>query len=91
MVGDADATVGRWLDQTEQAVFVVTTRDVLGSAGETSFPLSPMSPDEAIELFTGVPAGVPDAKGDYPPDTVYGRIAAQLVAFDRALDARSRD
>lgn len=44
--------------------------------------------DEAIELFTGVPAGVPDDAGNYPPDSVYGRIAAQLVAFDRALDAR---
>jgi predicted ATP-dependent protease len=47
--------------------------------------------DEAIELFTGVPAGVPDADGVYPADTVYGRIAAQLVAFDIALDARGRD
>jgi predicted ATP-dependent protease len=46
--------------------------------------------DEAIELFTGVPAGVPDAAGDYPPDTVYGRIAERLIAFDNALDLRGR-
>jgi predicted ATP-dependent protease len=44
--------------------------------------------DEAIELFTGMPAGAPDAAGNYAPDTVYGRIAERLVAFDRALDTR---
>jgi predicted ATP-dependent protease len=44
--------------------------------------------DEAIELFTGMPAGAPDAAGNYAPDTVYGRIAERLVAFDRALDMR---
>jgi predicted ATP-dependent protease len=44
--------------------------------------------DAAVELFTGMLAGSPDADGAYPPDTVYGRIAARLEAFDRALDAR---
>jgi predicted ATP-dependent protease len=44
--------------------------------------------DEAIELFTGIAAGVPDANGNYPADTIYGRVAAQLVEFDRALDER---
>jgi hypothetical protein len=44
--------------------------------------------DEAIELFLGLPAGVPDADGQYPADTVYGLVAAQLEKFDRALDAR---
>jgi len=44
--------------------------------------------DEAIELFTGVAAGTPDAEGNYPADTIYGRVAEQLDAFDRALDQR---
>ena len=44
--------------------------------------------DEALELFTGVAAGVPDADGGYPADSVYGRVAARLTAFDRALDER---
>lgn len=47
--------------------------------------------DEAIELFTGIPSGVPDVDGNYSPDTVYGRIASQLVSFDDALDARGRN
>lgn len=46
--------------------------------------------DEAIELFTGVPAGQMDAKGDYPPDSVYGRVAAELMKFDRILAERVR-
>lgn len=44
--------------------------------------------DEAVELFTGVAAGTPDADGNYPADTIYGMVAAQLVEFDRALDER---
>jgi predicted ATP-dependent protease len=46
--------------------------------------------DEAIELFAGVPAGSPDGDGNYPADTIYGRVAAQLVEFDHALDERDR-
>ncbi|MDE0779381.1 MAG: AAA family ATPase [Alphaproteobacteria bacterium] len=44
--------------------------------------------DEAIELFTGIPVGIPDENGQYSADTVYGRVAAQLIEFDRALDER---
>ncbi len=44
--------------------------------------------DSAIELFTGIAAGTPDADGDYPAETIYGRVAAQLAEFDRALDER---
>lgn len=44
--------------------------------------------DEAIELFTGIPAGTPDGDGVYPADSIYGRIAARLIEFDRILDER---
>jgi len=46
--------------------------------------------DEAVELFTGVEAGIPDGDGKYPDGSVYGRVAARLAAFDQALDARDR-
>ncbi|MDA0785430.1 MAG: AAA family ATPase [Proteobacteria bacterium] len=46
--------------------------------------------DEAVELFTGIEAGVPDADGNYPAGSVYARVAERLVAFDRALDERDR-
>jgi ATP-dependent Lon protease len=35
--------------------------------------------DEGIELLTGVPAGTPDAKGNYPPDTVSGKVMERLA------------
>jgi predicted ATP-dependent protease len=46
--------------------------------------------DEVIELMTGMKPGEPDANGRYPPDTVYGRVMAQLETFDRVLWARER-
>ena len=44
--------------------------------------------DEAVELFTGIEAGAPDADGNYPVGSVYARVAERLVAFDQALDER---
>lgn len=35
--------------------------------------------DEGIALLTGVPAGEPDAEGNYPPDTINGRVVARLT------------
>jgi predicted ATPase/class 3 adenylate cyclase len=48
----AAATVGAWADRVGEAVFVVTSRGVLGLAGETTVPLAPLSEDEALVLFT---------------------------------------
>ena len=44
--------------------------------------------EEAIELFTGLPAGEMGMTGDYPPDSVYGRVMARLARFDSMLTAR---
>mgnify|MGYP003668027455 CR=1 FL=1 len=46
--------------------------------------------EDAVELFLGLPAGKADADGIYPPDSVYGKVAARLEAFDRALTERLR-
>jgi len=46
--------------------------------------------DEAAELFMETPVGEADCDGTYPPDTIYGRVMAQLEAFDRALYERER-
>ena len=45
--------------------------------------------DEALELFTGETAGVAAADGHYPAGSIYGRIAARLVDYDRILETRS--
>ena len=44
--------------------------------------------EDAVELFTGVPAGEPDADGNYPEDTVFGKVAAKLRRYDRILMER---
>lgn len=40
--------------------------------------------DRGIEILTGIPAGVPDEKGAYPPDSINGRVEARLAAFAKA-------
>jgi len=40
--------------------------------------------DQGLELLTGVPAGEPDAEGNYPPESIHGRVAARLAAFAEA-------
>jgi len=48
----APTTVGRWLERTALASFMVTSRELLHIAGETVFPLEPLPLDtDAIELF----------------------------------------
>ncbi len=37
--------------------------------------------DEGIEILTGVPAGEPDAEGNYPEGTVNWRVQARLKAL----------
>ena len=46
--------------------------------------------EDALEILTGVPAGVAQADGTYPPETVYGRAMRQLEEFDRVLADRVR-
>jgi predicted ATP-dependent protease len=41
--------------------------------------------DEGVELLTGVPAGVADEEGAYPPDTVHGRAQARLAEYAERL------
>lgn len=45
--------------------------------------------EDAVELFMGVPAGEPGPDGAFPPDTVFGKVAAQLEAYDRVLTERA--
>ncbi len=47
--------------------------------------------EDAIELFTGRPAGKPDKAGKFPAASVYGRVMRQLEEFDRLLRRREAD
>ena len=88
--GDLTGTQGVVFPAANEANLILRGEIVEAIAGERFHLWSVRHIDEAIELFTGVPAGVADKSGNYPPDTVYGRIATQLIAFDQALDSRDR-
>jgi predicted ATPase/class 3 adenylate cyclase len=47
----AEATLGAWLERAPAASFVVTSREVLGIAGEQTLVLSPLSAPEAVQMF----------------------------------------
>lgn len=53
--------------------------DVLAAAAAGQFHVYPVrSVDEAIELLLDMPAGVQDAVGGFPPDSVNGRVSRRL-------------
>jgi lon-related putative ATP-dependent protease len=54
-------------------------QDVIAAVAEGKFHVYAVSHvDQAIELLTGVAAGVADVTGSYPPDSVNGRVARRL-------------
>ncbi len=46
---------------------------------------------EGVELLTGVAAGTPDDDGNYPAESVYGRIQHKLKTFSERRRQRDRD
>jgi predicted ATP-dependent protease len=46
--------------------------------------------EDAAALLLGMPAGEADAAGNYPPDSIFGRVGTRLDAFDRILMERMR-
>ena len=65
--------------------------DVVAAMTAGDFHLYPVdSVDEAIEILTGIPAGTVDGRGDYPPETVNGRVLARLKQFAERRGAFAR-
>jgi predicted ATPase len=60
----AEATLGRWLERAADARFLVTTREVLGIAGEEVMALAPLQPADAETLFLRRAAA---ARRDFAP------------------------
>jgi predicted ATPase/DNA-binding winged helix-turn-helix (wHTH) protein/Tfp pilus assembly protein PilF len=60
----AEATLGRWLERAADARFLVTSREVLGIAGEEAVALGPLPPDDAETLFMRRAAS---ARRDFEP------------------------
>ncbi len=58
--------------------------DVVEAVGKGQFHIWAVETiDEGIEILTGLPAGEPDEKGHYPPDSVNGKVAAALAEYAR--------
>jgi len=56
--------------------------DVVEAVAEGKFHVWAISTvDEGMEILTGIPAGLPDEEGNYPPDTVNGRVQAKLARY----------
>ena len=56
--------------------------DVTEAVEEGQFSIYPIEyVDEAIELLTGISAGVADEEGGFPPDTINGRVQIRLEKF----------
>jgi lon-related putative ATP-dependent protease len=57
-------------------------REVIQAVEAGRFHIYPVETIEAgIETLTGVPAGTPDEKGNYPPESVYGRVQKKLLYY----------
>ena len=70
-------------------VNLVLRDDVAAALAEGRFHVwSAATVEDALELLLGVPAGIADASGHYPADSVFGRVATRLAEFDRILAAR---
>jgi len=63
--------------------------DVVQAVAENKFHIYAISTvEEGIELLTGVPAGEPNEKGEYPEGTIYARVQAKL---DRYAEQAKRE
>jgi predicted ATP-dependent protease len=70
-------------------VNLVLRDDVAAAVADGRFHLwSVATVEDALSLLLGRPAGSADADGRYPPDSIFGRVAARIAAFDRILAAR---
>ena len=59
-------------------------QDVVDAAREGKFRVYPVETiDQAIGLLTGVPAGEPDENGDYPPESINGKMIGRLEELSR--------
>ncbi len=54
-------------------------QDVIAAVGSGKFNIYPIEHiDQGIEILTGIPAGEPDEEGNYPEDSINGRVQARL-------------
>ena len=63
-------------------VNLMLRQDVVDACKEGKFHIYPVSTiDEGIEILTGLPAGERDAKGQYPENSINGKVQERLDQF----------
>ncbi len=63
---------------------LVLSDDVIQAVKDGQFHIYPITHiNEGIELLMGYPAGEKDEQGDFPENTVHGKVSKKLSAFDR--------
>jgi ATP-dependent Lon protease len=61
-------------------------KDMVAAIEAGTFHIYPVrTVEEGIEILTGVPAGVQDEEGNFPADSVYGRVDARLREMAKAV------
>jgi len=75
------------------AANLMLCREIVSAVESGKFHIYAVSTiDEGIELLTGVPAGAPDEEGNFPEDSIYGRIVCRLEEIEQAMkDAKKGD
>jgi predicted ATPase/Tfp pilus assembly protein PilF len=76
----AEATLGVWLAQAPEAKFIVTSREVLGIAGEQTQVLAPLTLREGIELFNWRATAASQQTASTP------EVAAIVASLAKLLD-----
>ncbi len=57
-------------------------REVVKAVASGAFHIYPVETiAEGIEILTGVPAGTADDKGEFPPESVFGRVQKTLMRY----------
>jgi predicted ATP-dependent protease len=73
--------------------------DVIDAAKAGKFHIYPVETlDQGIEILTGIPAGAQDGEGNYPTESVNGRVHARLmemaekrIAFGRKMQGEKKE
>lgn len=67
-------------------------KEVLAAMAQDTFSVTAVhSVDEAVELLTGLAAGERDQAGNYPTESINGRVETTLLAFAKNLQDFDKD
>jgi predicted ATPase/DNA-binding SARP family transcriptional activator len=80
---DASPVIGELLSDAPGCAAIVTSRERLGIAGEQEYPVPPLSPGDAVELFT---ARARQVEPGFEPGKEVDAICARLDRLPLALE-----